>query len=73
MNIDSLKLSPEERIRRRTQGLCLYCGGKGHVVVDCPTRPTRSGVSSAPGEMLVCNPLCNPDYFFWFPHSPSPD
>ena len=34
MNIDSLKLSPEELIRRRTQGLCLYCGGKGHVVVD---------------------------------------
>lgn len=30
------KLSPEERVRRILEGLCLYCGGVGHMAKDCP-------------------------------------
>ena len=38
MSVDSLKLSSEEKDRCRNEGLCLYCRGKGHVVVDCLLR-----------------------------------
>lgn len=30
------KLTPAERIHRIQQGLCLYCGGSGHLAVNCP-------------------------------------
>ena len=30
------KLTTEERDRRMKEGLCLYCGEKGHVAQDCP-------------------------------------
>ena len=30
------KLTGEERERRMKEGLCLYCGQKGHVAHDCP-------------------------------------
>ena len=30
------KLTGEERERRMKEGLCLYCGEKGHVAHDCP-------------------------------------
>jgi Ty3 transposon capsid-like protein/Zinc knuckle len=30
------KLTTEERERRMKEGLCLYCGEKGHVAHDCP-------------------------------------
>ena len=32
------KLTPEERSRRIAQGLCLYCGGAGHMAHECPNR-----------------------------------
>ncbi len=31
-------LTPEEKQRRRSQGLCLYCGGTGHIASNCPNR-----------------------------------
>ena len=34
-------LSEEEKQRRRANRLCLYCGGPGHIVVNCPHRPRR--------------------------------
>lgn len=41
----------EERQRRRGNGACLRCGGKGHLVANCPflppTRPIRSGAIAA--------------------------
>jgi len=30
-------LLEQERQRRQDQGLCLYCGGKGHMVSQCPS------------------------------------
>ena len=32
-------LSPEERGRHISGGLCFYCGGSGHLARTCPTRP----------------------------------
>jgi len=35
-------LTQEERQRRIAQGLCLYCGGSGHLAMACPNRrPAR--------------------------------
>jgi len=33
------RLDPEERERRRTKGLCMYCGGADHQLEDCKVRP----------------------------------
>lgn len=35
-------LTEEERKRRRSQGLCLYCGKADHQLRSCPVRPTTS-------------------------------
>ena len=32
-------LSQQERLRRLTEGRCLYCGGAGHMAVSCPNKP----------------------------------
>lgn len=34
-------LSPEERARRRQLNLCLYCGGTGHYVLNCPVKRSK--------------------------------
>ena len=34
-------LSDAEKQRRRTNRLCLYCGGLGPIAVNCPHRPRR--------------------------------
>ena len=45
MEIDTTRrrgpLSEEEKQRRRANRLCLYCGGPGHIAVNCPHRPKR--------------------------------
>ena len=45
MEIDTTRrrgpLSEEEKQRRRANQLCLYCGGPGHIAVNCPHRPRR--------------------------------
>ncbi|KAL0165999.1 hypothetical protein M9458_037843, partial [Cirrhinus mrigala] len=45
MQTDSYHLSATERIRRVSQGLCLYCGENGHALNSCPVRPPRPFVS----------------------------
>jgi uncharacterized protein len=45
MEIDTTRrrgpLSDEEKQRRRANRLCLYCGGPGHIAINCPHRPRR--------------------------------
>jgi hypothetical protein len=45
MEIDAARrrgpLSDAEKQRRRTNRLCLYCGGPGHIAIHCPHRPKR--------------------------------
>ena len=39
MQLGRARLTAAEKQRRRTQGLCLYCGEKGHVRDACPVLP----------------------------------
>ena len=32
-------LTDEEKTRRRVNHLCMYCGGPGHIAVNCPNKP----------------------------------
>ncbi len=38
MQVGRARLSRVERDRRRTRGLCLYCGAAGHFLVKCPVK-----------------------------------
>uniref|UniRef100_A0A9J8DGR5 CCHC-type domain-containing protein n=1 Tax=Cyprinus carpio carpio TaxID=630221 RepID=A0A9J8DGR5_CYPCA len=38
MQVGRARLSREEKERRRSQGLCLYCGTAGHFAYDCPVK-----------------------------------
>ena len=38
MQVGRARLSREERERRRSQGLCLYCGKAGHFIHSCPLK-----------------------------------
>ena len=38
MQVGRARLSREERERRRSRGLCLYCGGAGHFLNNCPVK-----------------------------------
>ncbi len=42
MQVGRARLSREEKERRRSQGLCMYCGGEGHFAYNCPLKgPAR--------------------------------
>jgi hypothetical protein len=38
MQVGRARLSREEKERRRSQGLCLYCGAAGHFAFSCPVK-----------------------------------
>lgn len=40
-------LTDEEKNRRRTLNLCLYCGGAGHSANDCPNKKSKPAGSSS--------------------------
>lgn len=40
MQLGRMRLSREERERRKSHGLCLYCGRKGHFINTCPVKET---------------------------------
>lgn len=48
MDLSAVKLQPrshlsaEEKNRRRNLGLCLYCGEPGHMIRNCPVKPSRN-------------------------------
>lgn len=46
MQVGSYHLTPAEHQRRLLNHLCLYCGGEGHIITSCPTRPPRPAVST---------------------------
>lgn len=50
-------LSSEERTRRRQLGLCLYCGGNGHLVRSCPIKPSRIQLHGKSAEILEPAPI----------------
>ena len=39
MEVGRMRLSAAEKEHRRTRGLCMYCGQKGHMRDDCPRLP----------------------------------
>ena len=41
MQIGRAHLTPQEVEQRRREGRCLYCGKKGHMVAQCPTKPGK--------------------------------
>ena len=49
MEIDAARrrgpLSEAEKQRRRANRLCLYCGGPGHIAIQCPHRPRTRRVN----------------------------
>ncbi|KAA0722980.1 Retrovirus-related Pol polyprotein from transposon 297 [Triplophysa tibetana] len=53
MQVDTHRLSPQERALRMTQGRCLYCGASGHQIKACPIRPPRLIVSTIPGSPAI--------------------
>lgn len=38
MQVGRARLSREEKARWRSRGLCLYCGGNGHLLDSCPVK-----------------------------------
>ncbi|KAL0172961.1 hypothetical protein M9458_033272 [Cirrhinus mrigala] len=57
MQINTTRITQQERQCRLTQGLCLYCGSSGHDIIGCPIRPSRSSVSKINAPMPNCSPL----------------
>ena len=50
MELDGLsaprpKLTDQEKEYRRMNGLCLYCGGQGHIALNCPRSPKSARVN----------------------------
>ena len=39
-------ISQQEKSRRITEGLCLYCGESGHLRVDCPKKPKPESIAT---------------------------
>ena len=44
MDLTHSKLTPQEKKRRRTLGLCFYCGLEGHTTFTCPFKLTKAHV-----------------------------
>ena len=44
-------VSPKERGRRITEGLCFYCAGTGHQARSCPNRPGQRPIRPPPATL----------------------
>jgi hypothetical protein len=47
------RLTEQQREFRRKNNLCLYCGGEGHIIRNCPTRPKGSPRPAHVSEVLM--------------------
>ena len=60
-------LSDGEKQRRRAHRLCLYCGGPGHIAVNCPRKPRRqvyqvsAHENPASSSTIISNNLSKPN------------
>ncbi len=52
------KLTDQEKDYRRMNGLCLYCGGPGHIALNCPRTPKPRSVN---GVVVPCQPTPTPE------------
>lgn len=50
MQLGRMKITSDERQRRFREGLCLYCGQPGHILLSCPTRPKEQAHRSPEGR-----------------------
>ncbi|OMH80913.1 Retrotransposon-derived protein PEG10 [Zancudomyces culisetae] len=50
-------LTPEERNRRITNRLCMYCGQPGHIIRNCPLRTPRQTVNTLISEDHITGDL----------------
>lgn len=57
MIVDRQWLSSSERQRRLTQGLYLYCGAQGHMILACLLRPPHPVVSVIQPDIIKMEPL----------------
>ncbi len=46
MQVDTARLSSQERARRMAAGLCLYCASADHFIRSCPNKTPRPAVST---------------------------
>lgn len=53
MDLDAMRvehITAEEKQRRRSNGLCLYCGGENHFAGSCPVKKARLAVVTIDSE-----------------------
>ncbi len=55
MQVDTYHISSEERNRRITHHLCLYCGEPGHLRNACPSRPNMDPATRVSVTLFVLN------------------
>ena len=60
MQVNTTRLTPAERQKRMSQGLCLYCGGSNHLIAQCTVRPPRPLVSTVCAPEVHFKPLTTP-------------
>ena len=58
MQCDSSCLSKEERLCPLTRGICLCCGGDGHLLCDCRAHPHKTLLPTH-GKHVESTPLTN--------------
>ncbi|KAL2043482.1 hypothetical protein N7G274_003789 [Stereocaulon virgatum] len=70
-NTRSRPLTAEEKARRRREGLCNYCGEKGHLYATCP-KATIANVRKLQLQTSVTTPPSAPSSVYSPSPSPSP-
>jgi hypothetical protein len=62
MQIDAVKFKPlteAEKLRRRTNNMCLYCGNPGHIARQCPQKLVKLQVQAVEIIYLFIFQFCD--------------